>query len=175
MTATRKLASTMLGMSEEPSRPRSRCFNLWHRVVRVGFAGSLFLISPTLAIAQEESPTAAVSASASHRFFDATNIALTGIESGALLADGIYTQRALRKYPDIFREADPIARPFVMRGWPGQIGGGALFVTADVGLRYVFHRKRHHRLERLVPLVLTVYGTVGAIHGARELSRVGKR
>ncbi|PYR90536.1 MAG: hypothetical protein DMF84_20050 [Acidobacteria bacterium] len=49
----------------------------------MGFAGSLFLISPILAIAQEESPTAAVSASASHRFFDATNIALTGIESGA--------------------------------------------------------------------------------------------
>jgi hypothetical protein len=103
---------------------------------------------------------------------DSTNIALTGLESSVLLADGIFTQRALRKYPDVFREADPIARPFVSRGWPGQIAGGALFVTADVALRYLLHRKNHHRVERLLPLVLTVYGTVGAIHGARELRRV---
>jgi len=107
-----------------------------------------------------------------HRFFDATNMALTGIEATALLADGIYTQRALRTYPDIFHEADPIARPFVNHGWPGQIGGGALFIAADVGLRYWLHRKQHHRVERLLPLVLIVYGTVGAVHGARELHRV---
>ena len=95
-----------------------------------------------------------------------------GIESGALFADGVYTQRALKNYPELFREADPIARPFVLRGWSGQIAGGAIFVGADVGLRYLFHQKGHHRLERLLPLVLTVYGTAGAIHGARELRRV---
>lgn len=107
-----------------------------------------------------------------HRFFDRMNIALIVTESTALLADGIYTQRALKNYPEIFREADPIARPFVMNGWPGQIAGGALFVSADVGLRYLFHRAAHHRIERLVPMILTIYGTVGAIHGARELRRV---
>ncbi len=96
------------------------------------------------------------------------------MESSALLADGIYTQRALATYPEIFREADPIARPFVSRGWPGQIAGGTLFVAADVGLRYLLHRKKHHRLERLVPLVLIVYGTAGAIHGARELGRADR-
>jgi hypothetical protein len=135
-------------------------------------AGCLLLVSPTWARAQEGSLPAAVPASAPHRFFDVQNIALTGIESSALFADGIYTQRALRNYPNLFREADPIARPFVLRGWPGQIAGGAIFVSADVGLRYLLHRKGHHRLERLLPLVLTVYGTVGAIHGARELRRV---
>jgi len=109
-----------------------------------------------------------------HKFFDRTNVALTVLESGALLADGIYTQRGLRRYPDTSREADPLARPFVSRGWPGQIIGGTLAVGADVSLRYWLHRKKHHRLERLVPLILITYGTVGAIHNARELRRAEK-
>ena len=58
---------------------------------------------------------------------------MIGVESAALLADGIYTQRARHRYPDMFREVDPLAR--------------------------------------LVPLVLIVYGTAGAVHGARELRR----
>ena len=130
----------------------------------------LLLLLPLSAGAQEQTATAPVAPP--HRFFDATNIALTGIESAALIADGIYTQRALNRYPEIFREADPLARPFVTRGWPGQIAGGILVVSADVGLRYWLHRKKKHRLERLVPLILIVYGTVGAVHGARELDRV---
>ena len=123
-------------------------------------------------MAQDANRAVSTIASVPHRFFDVKNIALTGLESGALLADGMYTQRALKQYPEFFREADPIARPFVMRGWPGQIAGGALFVGGDVVLRYLLHRKNHHRLERVLPLVLTVYGTIGAVHGARELRRV---
>jgi hypothetical protein len=145
------------------------------RMVSYGVVAGLLLLWPSTVVgAQVEGAAAPQPASSSHRFFDATNIALTAMESGALLADGVYTQRALTKYPGIFREADPIARPFVSRGWPGQIAGGTLFVAADVGLRYWLHRKKHHRLERLSPLVLTVYGTVGAIHGARALRRVDK-
>ena len=109
-----------------------------------------------------------------HKFFDRTNVALTVLESGALLADGIYTQRGLRRYPETSREADPLARPFVSRGWPGQIVGGILAVGADAGLRYWLHRKKRHTLERLVPLILITYGTVGAIHNARELRRAEK-
>ena len=99
-----------------------------------------------------------------HRFFDRWTIASTVVESSALLADGYYTQLALNKYPTIVSEGDPLARPFVERGWPGQIAGGALFVTADAGLRYWLHRSDHHRLERFVPLILTVYGIAGAMH-----------
>ena len=47
-------------------------------------------------------------------------------------------------------------------------------MAADLGLRYLLHRKKHHRLERLVPLILISYGTVGAIHNARELRRADK-
>jgi hypothetical protein len=166
----------MRRMSEQGCLARWCGIGLCQGLVRMALvgvgAGPLVLLSPTWAMAQEGSRATATAASAPHRFFDVKNVALTGIESGALLADGIFTQRALRKYPEFFREADPIARPFVMRGWPGQIAGGALFVSADVGLRYSLHRKNHHRLERLLPLVLTVYGTIGAIHGARELRRV---
>ena len=139
--------------------------------VRSALAGIILgvvVLLPAWPSAQETAAEKGAPA-APHRFFDLPNIALTGMESGALLADGIYTQRGLREYPGMFREVDPIARPFVMRGWPGQIAGGALFVGADVGLRYWLHRKRHHRLERLLPLALTVYGAVGAIHDAREL------
>ncbi len=118
------------------------------------------------------SPAPTAVAEKPHRFFDALNIALTDIESGALLADGITTQRGLTKYPES-READPIARLFVSHGWPGQIVGGILFVSADVGLRHVFHRNGRHRVERLLPLILTVYGTIGAIHNARLLNRGG--
>lgn len=136
-----------------------------------GVVPALLVVPPDATFAQERSAPPATLPE-SHRFFDAPNIALTGIEATALLADGVYTQRALQRYPDIFREADPIARPFVTRGWPGQIAGGALFIAADAGLRYWLHRKQHHRVERLLPLVLTVYGAVGAVHGARELRRV---
>jgi hypothetical protein len=162
-------------MNAPESSSFARSFGSVARMVRSGvLAGSVLLWPAAVAVAQEGPAASAAPASSPHRFFDAINIALIGIESGALLADGIYTQRALTDYPGIFHEADPIARPFVSRGWPGQIAGGALFVTADVGLRYLFHRKTHHRLERLVPLVLTVYGTAGAIHGARELRRVDR-
>jgi hypothetical protein len=140
-------------------------------MVRAGVVAGSMLVCPSAVVAQVRGVAESTAGSRPHPFFDTMNIALTGVESAALLADGIYTQQALTTYPEIFHEADPIARPFVSRGWPGQIAGGALFVTADVGLRYWLHRKSHHRLERLVPLVLTVYGTVGAIHGARELRR----
>lgn len=132
--------------------------------------GTVLALSVNVAVAQEQQSATGRQAS-THRFVDVTNIALTGMESAALLADGIYTQRGLTRYPEAFREADSLARPFVSRGWPGQVAGGALVVSADVGLRYWLHRKKRHRLERLVPLILTVYGTVGAIHNAREIRR----
>ncbi len=121
----------------------------------------------TSAPAQEPAP-------APHRFFDATNIILTGVESGALLWDGYTTQRGLREFP-WSREADPLARPFVNRGWPGQIVGGVLVISADVGLRYWLHKRGHHRAERLLPLVLTTYGLVGAIHNTIAYNSAKRR
>jgi len=107
-----------------------------------------------------------------HRFFDKTNLILTVVESGALLADGITTQRALRRYPDSTYEGDPLARPFVSHGWPGQVAGGALVLSADLGIRYLLHRANHHRVERWIPVILTSSSVVGAIHNAWLLGRL---
>jgi hypothetical protein len=109
-----------------------------------------------------------------HRFFDGLNLALTAVESGALLADGVYTQKVLRDYPGLGRERDPLARPFVEHGWPGQIVGGLLVVGADVGIRYLLHRHNHHRIERWMPMILTSYGLVGAVHNARLLGQLNR-
>ena len=62
-----------------------------------------------------------------HRFFDRTNIALTVIESGALLADGITTQHALNKDPESLRGNAPsvtaIAAPRPGRRWRRAVPG----------------------------------------------------
>jgi hypothetical protein len=131
-------------------------------VLILGIAGS----------AQEQPPAPlldnqAVAPSAPHRFFDSVNLALAGAEVGALLADGITTQRALNRCPTVCWEANPVARPFVEAGWPGQIAGGTAFLAAEVGLQYLLHRKGHHRWERSVPVVLITYSTTSAIHNAR--------
>ena len=110
-----------------------------------------------------------------HHFVDTLNVTLTAVEAAALVADGIYTQRGLQRYPELVREVDPLARPFVDRGWPGQLVGGAIVVSADVGLRYLFHRTNHHRLERWFPMILTVYGSAGAIHNARLLRELERQ
>jgi hypothetical protein len=98
-----------------------------------------------------------------HRFADRLNIALTVAGVGALLADGATTQYLMKNYPG-GREVDPLARPFVENGWPGQILGGTLFIGAEVGLRYVLHRKGHHRVERWFSTIPITYGGVCAVH-----------
>jgi hypothetical protein len=84
-----------------------------------------------------------------------------------LLADGATTQYLLSHYGG--READPFARPFVEHGWPGMIVGGALFVSAEVGARYLLHQRNHHRVERWLPTFVIGYGAIGAIHNATEI------
>ena len=94
------------------------------------------------------------------------------MESGALLADGITTQRALHKYPDLAYEGDPLARPFVAHGWPGQVALGAMAISADLGLRYLLHRTNHHRVERWLPAILTALSGGSAIHNAWLTGRI---
>ena len=116
-----------------------------------------------------------------HRFFDRTNLMLTGTETAALLADGITTQNRLGQIRTQYRtvngvvtpvqvrvtEVDPIGKLFVNHGWPGTIAGGALTIGSDLGVRYLLHRTNHHRLERLVPLMLAASNTFAAIHNTR--------
>jgi len=122
--------------------------------------------------AQDRDTPAQKPLEASHRFFDGLNVGLIVAESGALLADGVTTQYGLTHYGG--READPIARPFVEHGWPGMIAGGALFVSAEVGLRYLLHKKRHHRVERWLPTFVIAYGATGAIHNAAQIHKANQ-
>jgi hypothetical protein len=104
-----------------------------------------------------------------HRFFDRANVTLTAVEVGVMLADGATTQYGLRNHPGS-REANPLARPFVNAGWPGMIAGGAMVVSGEVGLRYLLHRKNHHRWERWIPVFVIADSALGAIHNAIVLS-----
>jgi hypothetical protein len=131
------------------------------------------LSPPALSLRGADQPRSAPAPRATHRLFDTTNIVLTVVESGALLADGITTQRALHKYPDFAYEGDPLARPFVAHGWPGQVALGALVISADLGLRYLLHRANHHRMERWIPVTIAALTGGSAIHNAWLIGRIG--
>jgi hypothetical protein len=71
-----------------------------------------------------------------------TMFAIFGAE---VLADGI-TTRVLyqRHYP----ETDPLARPFVQAGVPGQIGASLLGAGAVGGVWFALHRTHHDRAAK---------------------------
>ena len=49
---------------------------------------------------------------------------------------------------------NPLARPFVTQGWKGQAPYSyGLGFALPLGLSYIAHRKRWHRLERMIPFV----------------------
>ena len=143
------LVATFAWTSPAPARP----------------AGGLLPIGARLSF--QEADVAARPAPRPHPFLDGSSLVLTMLESSALLADGATTQRALRRYPGVAYEADPLARPFVAHGWPGEIAAGALVVTADVGVRYLLHRTGHHRLERWPPVLVAAVCATAAWHNAR--------
>jgi len=113
-----------------------------------------------------------------HNFFDRTSWLLTGVETSAMLADGITTHNRLGQVQTRFvnvngvqtlttvriTEANPLGRLFVNHGWGGMAAGGALNLGADMGIRYLLHKTGHHKLERIVPLAFTASSASAAIH-----------
>lgn len=99
----------------------------------------------------------------SHRFLDKWNVLLLGASLLGQSADAITTQRD-RSHGAI--EADPLVKPFVDRGWPGQIGAGVIENGAQIFFMYRLHKTGHHRIERLVPLAS---GFIGGNQGYRNL------
>ena len=136
----------------------------------VAVAGLVCL--PNRVEAQGAPQSREIAPSKTHKFFDSLNVSLIVAESGALLADGVTTQYGLSHYGG--READPFARPFVEHGWPGMIVGGALFVGAEVGARYLLHKHNHHRMERWLPTFVIGYGATGAIYNATQIHKARK-
>jgi len=136
------------------------------RYVLIVTVAGLMSIS-NFAKAQDTAQPREIAPTKAHKFFDSPNVTLIVAESTALLADGATTQYLLNHYGG--READPVARPFVDHGWPGMIVGGALFIGAEVGARYLLHQHNHHRVERWLPTFVIGYGALGAIHNSAEI------
>jgi hypothetical protein len=90
-------------------------------------------------------------APSAHRFWTLENKVQVSVFAGLVAADSITTQRGLSQG---LREGNPIARPFVKMGAPGQAVGAALGFGAGMGTVYVLHRTQHHKAERIAMRVL---------------------
>jgi Outer membrane protein beta-barrel domain len=105
-----------------------------------------------------------------HRFFDRTNVAIMTASVLAQTADAITTQRFMgncwKRNPtpnactDL--EGNPIARPFVNHGWAGQIGLMTMVTSVQALTQFAIHRMGHHKVERFVPVPLTIGSSIAA-------------
>ena len=82
----------------------------------------------------------------SHRFFDRQNTTAFAILGGLAAVDAARTQSMLGSHR--YAEANPVARPLVNQGWPGQVAASAIGYGAALGVSYIFHRTGHHTMER---------------------------
>ncbi len=81
-----------------------------------------------------------------HKFFDRQNtVAFTAL-GGLIAVDAVTTQRLINS--GSAREANPLWRPMVKQGWPGEMAASALGYSAALGVAYTFHKTGHHKLER---------------------------
>jgi hypothetical protein len=86
-----------------------------------------------------------------HPFFDQPNLLLLSASTLAIAADGITTQRFIRRG---YQEGDPIARPLVKYGWSGQVAASAVEITGELTAMYGFHRLHHAWIERSMPICI---------------------
>jgi hypothetical protein len=91
-----------------------------------------------------------------HHFWTFENRVDLGVLGALVAADAITTQRGLNEG---LREVNPIMRPFVTRGAPGEALGSALGFGAGVGAVYLLHRSHHYRRERMA--MRTMVGVEG--------------
>lgn len=99
----------------------------------------------------------------SHRFLDRTNLLLIAASVGGEAADGYTTQVFLKQGS---HEADALARPFVNHGWAASIAAGAIVEAGQLAIMYGLHRKGHHRLERIAPMLVAADGGGNAYRNA---------
>jgi len=85
----------------------------------------------------------------SHRFLDKTNLFLLSISLLAQASDAVTTQHIIGHG---YAEADPLVRPLVNQGWPGQIGEAVIENAGQIFIMYRLHKMGFHRAERLIPI-----------------------
>lgn len=103
----------------------------------------LLLLVLTMALFGQDMPQAP-----SHSFFERGSQIRMGVIAGLIAADGITTQHILGV--DHGSEMNPLVRPLVTKGAPGQAGASVLGYAFSIGSSYLLHRSGHHRLERLM-------------------------
>src|SRR5437879_10277593 len=79
-------------------------------------------------------------------FWTVENKISVGVLAGLVAADAFTTQRGLNQG---LREVNPVMRPFVTRGAPGEAAGSALGFGAGVGIVYLLHRGNHYKAEHI--------------------------
>jgi hypothetical protein len=125
-----------------------------------------FLLSILLLSVAVQAQTFAVSSFAlpdapapQHPFWSTENKVDAGILAGLVAADAITTQRGLNEG---LREANPVMRPFVTRGAPGEAVGSTLGFGAAIGVAYLMHRSHHYKAERIT-MRLMITGELGFV------------
>ncbi|HVO60699.1 MAG TPA: hypothetical protein VMT53_07170 [Terriglobales bacterium] len=111
---------------------------------RLGFL--LFLAFATASLRAAWSQETPLPEAPSHKFLDRQNVTAFAALGGLIAIDGVHTQLMLDTHR--FVEGDPIARPFVSHGWPGQLAGSALAYGSALGVSYMLHKANHHKIER---------------------------
>ena len=98
--------------------------------------------------------------SPSHRpFWTIENKVGFSVLGGLVVADAITTQRGLHEG---LREANPLMRPFVVRGAAGEAIGSTLGFGLGLGAVYLMHQTHHYRAERIT-MRLMVAGEGGVV------------
>ena len=122
---------------------------------------SIFLLSTALAAQSfvASSDSALPDAPSQRPFWTIENRVNVSILAGLVAADAFTTQRGLNQ--DL-REFNPVMRPFVTRGAPGEAAGSALGFGAGVGIVYLLHRSHHYKAERIT-MRLIVAGEAGFV------------
>lgn len=117
-----------------------------------------------------------------HKFFDRENLTLLTTSATSLAADG-YTTQKLQDFrfpvwilmPDghqhgtTWTEANPLARPFIRTRAGTSLYFLASFGTETAGMG-LLHKTRHHRLERLLPLLVTGTEAFYVLRNARQIN-----
>src|SRR5208283_5941129 len=88
-----------------------------------------------------------------HHFWTFENKVDASILAGLVAADAITTQRGLSEG---YREVNPVMRPFVTRGAPGEAAGSALGFGAAIGVAYVLHHTHHYKAEHIATRMMVM-------------------
>ena len=122
-------------------------------------AGLGLWLAPSLGAAGAANPMVVEKPAPVHHFWDSANVGLHAISVALLTADVATTQRALQ-LPGA-HEMNPLAQ-----------SQGALMVLkiagvgAGIGISYMLHKSGHHKMERVIPLMMGVPSGLAAAHNA---------